>query len=121
MNHPTTDASCRTLIKAFPKDIIEIKWAGNQIGNHPTYNILSVLDQSGMVYVYKISHSGRSLEHKEVATFDCAATGSNEKINTFKFSTETCTWVNELDESLDESVLAIVQSEDESQILDACH
>ena len=55
----------KTVIKGFPKDIIEIKWSMEEI------DFLAVMDQVGMVYIYQIIHSGSNMEHKEIANFAC--------------------------------------------------
>ena len=71
----------KTVIKGFPKDIIEIKWSMEEI------DFLAVMDQIGMVYVYQIIHTKSSMEHKEVASFACGdgkevdASVSNNSVN----------------------------------------
>ena len=97
---PDGKSNCKTLIKGFPKDIVEIKWSG-----HSVYNVLTALDQSGMVYVYQItlSQDKQTMEHKELANFACcdqAAAGINAhstaahagRIMTFDYS-EILEWL----------------------------
>ena len=72
------DSACKTVIKGFQRDIIEVKWNNcfySKTNSH--LNILSALDSSGTLFIYEIREEkdpktgNASLHHNELATFFC--------------------------------------------------
>jgi hypothetical protein len=68
------ESTCKTVIKGFQRDIIEVKW-NDCYYNSKHLNILSALDSSGTLFIYEITEhtdpqtSTTTLTHTELATF----------------------------------------------------